>query len=121
MKIRTKLTLFFTIILFILHMALSFWYQYRLFYFLRQESIKNLERFSRSFFRPDRFKENPNIDELKNELEEMENRDHFTKLINQHTWFALYDADLNVIKQSHLAEAFPVKNLKSYINKSILH
>ena len=52
MKIRTKLTIFFAAIFFIMAAMLSFWYQYRLFYLLREEAIKNIDMISINLIRP---------------------------------------------------------------------
>jgi signal transduction histidine kinase len=134
MKIRTKLTLFFTVILFIVVLVLSVWYQYRLYFTLRQESIRKLDNFSDSFFRPgpmDKpkpgpfipekkpvpFEMKPNLNLLLNKLSDSFKRDHFSEILSKRIWLSFYDMNLNVLEQSAFAKNFPIGNLERIINK----
>jgi signal transduction histidine kinase len=122
MKIRTKLTIFFTAIFFVLVLLLSIWYQYRLFNVLRQEVAKNLDMFSEGFFQhgpggPDGFKKNNDINFLIMKIHERMSRDEFSRMISKRTWFALYDSDFKVVEQTPFAQYFPLKNIKSFADR----
>jgi signal transduction histidine kinase len=134
MKIRTRLTLFFSIMMFILVLVLSIWYQYRLYFSLRGESIRNLDNYSNSFFRPepkDKFEpknvppkilkpvqSRENLKSLMHVLGEMLHKDQFAEMLGKHMWVVLYDENQTVVEQSSFAEEFPVKNILSYINNA---
>jgi len=119
MKIRTKLTLFFTAIFFVLILSLSLWYQYRLFYVLRSEALKNIEMFLKGFmdFGHGGFRKVKNLDEFIIRYKERINRDNFSKMLSRRTWNILYDKDFNIIGQTPLAAEFPLQNIKSYLTQ----
>jgi len=109
MKIRTKLTVFFSIILFVLMLLLSVWYQYRLLQFLENETNRNLDFFSHGII--DRFKN----DRKKNRDDKPD--DYFFELLDKYTWYAIYDENLNIIEGTVFAKKFPIYNLYDTIKK----
>ncbi len=117
MKIRTRLTIFFAVVLFVMVLALSVWYQYRLYYVLRRESEKNLDRFTKGLMRPGRPGENKDFSGLEARLTRLQNRDDFSRRLSRRTWFTLYDERLRVLVQTPLAAAFPLGKVKDYIGK----
>jgi signal transduction histidine kinase len=116
-KIRTRLTIFFALVLFVMVLALSVWYQYRLFYVLRQESEKSLDRFTKGLMGPGRPAEKPDAATLESRLARMQNRDEFARRLSRRTWFTLYDEKLQALVQTPFAAAFPLKNVKDYIGR----
>ena len=137
MKIRTRLTFFFTAIFLIVIIALSAWYQYRLYMTLRLESIKRLDEFTRGFFRPGPMDKPEPLEPIKRPppndrqmdfqsfLEKLRGTgtDRLSDFFGRHMWYALYDKNLVIIEQSALAKEFPlndtgtiIKNSKNYFS-----
>jgi signal transduction histidine kinase len=117
MKIRTRLTVFFTLILFVLVLAISFWYQYRLFSVLRHETYENLDKFTNGLLGHGRPGTPGDIERLLHRLTEIRDRDNFSRQLNMQTWFALYDREMQIIIQTSFAEDFPLADSSSFLNK----
>ncbi|MBN2535575.1 MAG: HAMP domain-containing histidine kinase [Spirochaetales bacterium] len=117
MKIRTRLTVFFTLILFVLILALSFWYQYRLYSVLRQETYENLDKFTNGLLGHGRPGTPGDIEHLLHRLTEIRDRDNFSRQLSLQTWFALYTREMQVIMQTPFAEDFPLPDPSSFLNK----
>jgi signal transduction histidine kinase len=119
MKIRTRLTVFFTLILFVLVLALSFWYQYRLYSVLRQETYENLDKFANGLL--GRTRQGASRDtrprHLLHRLTEIINRDNFSRQLSMQTWFALYNREMQIIIQTSFAEDFPLHDSSAFLNK----
>ncbi|MBN2545151.1 MAG: HAMP domain-containing histidine kinase [Spirochaetes bacterium] len=121
MKIRTKLTVFFTIILFFMVVLLTLWYQYRLYHILKIEGTKYLDLmppgFPPGFLEENKFSNFPDVKSFKERFNKFTKRDKIAEILSNYIWIAIFDENLNIVIISKLANKFPLKDLQSILKK----
>jgi len=136
MKIRTKLTIFFSVILFVMMMALTVWYQYRHYYFVKTEIDKKLDMLSQKLIDRIKFEKNdlfrnfmdmpPDFKDFKGkpDFKDIRGKPDFSKIdppldkvINNYTWYTVYDDNLKALETTNLSLKYPLDNVKSFIGR----
>ena len=117
MKIRIKLTLFFSFIFLVLIICLSIWYHYNLDYLINEKTQNKLNGYSNSFFTKNRLGRLSSKQDLINILDKVEYRGMMPEMIDKNYWIAIYDNNYNIVNNTEFASKFPLHNIEKKIEK----